>query len=252
MTSARAGDDPKADHFRTAQDAIERADASQKRPVIFIHGLWSKPSSWQRWVEMFEAAGYAALAPSWPAEAGGAAAPETMGEVVAHFAGIAAALERRPGIVGQSFGGLIAQTLAGHGLSIATVAIDPAPFRGVLPLPVSAAPVRPPNSQARDDADQAPAPGRPGFQATAENLNLWSETRADTEAVQRGPLLVISTERDTIVPRSVARAAYEQQKRDRHAITEFVQMADRGHSPMIDKGCLDVVQIALAFMARFA
>ena len=37
-----------------------------------------------------------------------------------------------------SFGGLIAQMVAGRGLSAATVAVDPAPFRGVLPLPISA------------------------------------------------------------------------------------------------------------------
>src|SRR5438034_5170712 len=114
----------------TMDEAIDRAEASQKPPVIFIHGLWLKPSSWNRWIEMFEAAGYAGLAPGWPAEAGGAAAPETIGDVVAHFRRVAEALSHRPAIVGHGFGGLIAQTLAGHGLSTATVAIDPAPFRG--------------------------------------------------------------------------------------------------------------------------
>ena len=41
-------------------------------------------------------------------------------------------------MIGHSFGGLLTQILAGRGLSAASVAIDPAPFRGVLPLPVSA------------------------------------------------------------------------------------------------------------------
>src|SRR5436309_1062073 len=124
----------------TTGQAIDRAEASQKPPVIFIHGLWLKPSSWDRWIEMFEAAGYAALAPGWPAEVGGAAAPETIGDVVAHFTRVAGALSHRPAIVGHSFGGLIAQTLAGHGLSAATVAIDPAPFRGDLARSVPAWP----------------------------------------------------------------------------------------------------------------
>ena len=47
-------------------------------------------------------------------------------------------LERTPAIIGHSFGGLLTQILAGRGLAAASVAIDPAPFRGVLPLPLSA------------------------------------------------------------------------------------------------------------------
>lgn len=122
---------------QTVDDAIDQANAAHKPAVIFIHGLWLKPNSWDRWAGMFESAGYAALAPGWPAEVGGAAAPETIGEVAVHFSRIAAAMHRRPALIGHSFGGLIAQILAGRGLSAATVAIEAAPFRGVLPLPVS-------------------------------------------------------------------------------------------------------------------
>jgi pimeloyl-ACP methyl ester carboxylesterase len=185
---------------------IERTNASLKPPVIFIHGLWSKPSSWDRWAEMFEAAGYAPLAPGWPAELGGAAAPETIGEVAAHFARIAGALDRRPALIGHSFGGLIAQTLAGRGLSAATVAIEPARFRTGLPLP---------------------------------------------EAVARGPLLMISGGGDHTVSPSVTRAAYERQKRNKHAVTEFVQLPRRGRSLPIDSGWREVARTALTFVRRF-
>ncbi len=99
----------------TCDDAIVAANASQRRAIIFIHGLWLKPGSWDRWVELFDAAGYAGLAPGWPAEMGGAAAPETIGEVAAHFAAIAGALDRRPALIGHSFGGLIAQILVRKG-----------------------------------------------------------------------------------------------------------------------------------------
>ncbi|MBR1216611.1 alpha/beta hydrolase [Bradyrhizobium sp. U87765 SZCCT0131] len=266
---------------QTIADAIDQNNVSTKQPVIFIHGLWLKPSSWDRWAEMFEAAGYAALAPCWPAEVGGAMAPETVGEVTAHFAGIAEALGRRPALIGHSFGGLIAQILAGRGLSAATVAIDPAPFRGVLPLPMSALrsawpvlhnpanaarevgltseqfryafgnAVPEPESEALYQAYQAPAPGRPIFQAAVANLNPWTEVRVDTEAAQRGPLLMISGERDHTVPPSVARAAYDQQKRNRQAITEFVQLPGRGHSLTIDSGWREVAETALRFVKRF-
>ncbi|QQO19131.1 alpha/beta fold hydrolase [Bradyrhizobium diazoefficiens] len=203
----------------TVDEAIDRIKATQP-PVVFIHGLWLRPSSWDRWVEMFQAAGYAALAPAWPAQVGGAAAPETIGEVVAHFARIAEAQSRRPAIIGHSFGGLIAQALAGHGLSAATVAIDPAPLRGVLPM-------------------------------AAANLNPWIEARLNTEAAQRGPLLVISGERDNTVQTSAARAAYEQQKRNGEAITEFVQLPGRDHSLTIDRGWREVAETALTFVRRF-
>lgn len=267
--------------IETIADAVARANASHNQPVIFIHGLWLKPSSWDRWAQMFEAAGYAALAPGWPAEAGGAMAPETIGEVAAHFVDIAGSLHRRPAIIGHSFGGLIAQILAAQGRSAATVAIDPAPFRGVLPLPVSALrsawPVlQNPANAARQvsltaeefryafanavsetesddlyEAYQAPAPGMPIFQAAAANLNPWTEACVDTEAAERGPLLMISGERDNTVPPPVVRAAYTRQSRNPEAITEFKALSGRGHSLTIDAGWREVAEIALAFVERF-
>jgi pimeloyl-ACP methyl ester carboxylesterase len=264
------------------EETTDRANAAGRQPVVFIHGLWLKPSSWDRWAELFEGAGYAPLAPGWPAEVGGAVAPETIGEVAAHFTRIAAALRRRPVLIGHSFGGLIAQILAGHGQSAATVAIDPAPFRGVLPLPVSALrsawPVlhNPANahrqvsltpdqfryafansvseadSQALYQAYQAPGPGRPIFQAAAANFNPWTEASVDTEAAERGALLVISGELDHTVPPSVARAAFKRQQRNQHAVTEFVQLARRGHSLTIDSDWRQIAETALAFVRRFA
>ncbi|HVG69070.1 MAG TPA: alpha/beta hydrolase, partial [Gaiellales bacterium] len=129
------------------QEQIERANATSLTPVVFVHGLWLLPSSWERWAEVFEAAGYTALTPGWPDD------PETVDEanehpevfahktikqVADHFDDVIGALDRKPAVIGHSFGGLLAQILAGRGRSTATVAIDPAPFRGVLPLPISA------------------------------------------------------------------------------------------------------------------
>src|SRR4051794_9356450 len=217
----------------TLDETIDRTNASPRPPVVFIHGLWLRPSSWDRWVDLFEAAGYAAFAPCWPAEAGGAAAPETIGKVMAHFTRITEALKRRPALIGHSFGGLIAQTLAGHGLSAATVAIDPPPLRDVSITreqfrSAFGNPVAQPESEPLCNIHQAPTPGWPILQAAA-NLNPGTASRVDTAATQRGPLLVISGQRDNTVPRTVARA-YEQQNRIGHAVTEFVQLHGRGHS----------------------
>src|SRR4051812_29189361 len=127
-------------------DQVERANASGKTPVVFIHGLWLLPSSWDRWAQLFEEAGYAPVTPSWPDDPEtvdeARANPEvfarkTIGQVADHTAEVIAKLARKPAVMGHSTGGLLAQIIAGRGLSAATVAIDPGPFRGVLPLPVS-------------------------------------------------------------------------------------------------------------------
>src|SRR5215213_2273756 len=126
---------------------IEAANASGTTPVVFIHGLWLLPSSWAGWTDFFTQAGYAPLTPDWPDD------PETVEEARAnpdllakktlkqvedHTTEIINALDKKPAVMGHSTGGLLAQMIAGQGLSVATVAIDPGPFRGVLPLPISA------------------------------------------------------------------------------------------------------------------
>src|SRR6478609_1439322 len=65
-------------------------------------------------------------------------ADKTVGQVADHFEEVLGTLKMQPAVIGHSFGGLLTQILAGRGVAVASVAIDPAPFRGVLPLPVSA------------------------------------------------------------------------------------------------------------------
>src|SRR3981081_203005 len=131
----------------TTAEQVEEANATDRTPVVFIHGLWLLPSSWDRWAEVFEEAGYTALTPGWPDDPEtveeAKAHPEvfahkTVGQVADHFAEVIGRLNKKPAVIGHSFGGLLTQIIAGRGLSVASVAIDPAPFRGVLPLPVSA------------------------------------------------------------------------------------------------------------------
>src|SRR3989440_12506300 len=132
---------------RTTAEQIDQANASGRTPVVFIHGLWLLPTSWDRWVAVFEAAGYAALTPGWPDDPetveSAKAHPEgfahkTIGQVADHYADVIGQLDKKPAVIGHSFGGLLTQIIAGRGLSATSVAIDPAPFRGVLPLPISA------------------------------------------------------------------------------------------------------------------
>src|SRR5215831_273632 len=125
---------------------IDRANATKATPVVFIHGLWLLPSSWDRWVALFKEAGYVALTPDWPDDPAtvetaranpDALARKTLKQVADHTTEIITALDKKPAVIGHSTGGLLAEMIAGRGLSAATVAIDPGVFRGVLPLPAS-------------------------------------------------------------------------------------------------------------------
>jgi non-heme chloroperoxidase len=269
---------------------VERANASGLTPVAFVHGLWLLPSSWERWAAMFEEAGFTTVSPGWPDD------PETVEEAKAHpevFAhksvgqiadyvdGIIRLLDKKPVVIGHSFGGLLAQIIAGRGLASVTVAIDPAPFRGVLPLPVSALRSASPvlsnpanrnravpltyeqfrygfaNAVGEDEAKElyetysVPGSGVPIFQAASANLNPWTEAKVDTKNPERGPLLIIVGEKDHTVPPAIAKAAYKRQKGN-EGVTEFVEIPGRGHALVIDNGWRDVADIALAFVKRFA
>ena len=272
------------------QEQVERANGSGATPVVFVHGLWLLPSSWDNWAQHFEKAGYVALTPGWPDD------PETVEEAKAHpevFAGksigqiadhvaqVVSGLDKKPAVIGHSFGGLLTQIVAGRGLAAVSVAMDPAPFRGVLPLPISAlrtasVALKNPanrhravpltfeqfrygfaNAVTEDEAKDLYAtysvagPGEPLFQAAAANFNPWSEAKVDTKNPDRGPMLIIVGDKDHTVPVSIAKASYKQQLKNKDHITEFVEIPGRGHSLTIDHGWKEVAETALAFVKRF-
>jgi non-heme chloroperoxidase len=268
------------------QQEIAHANDSKLPPVLFVHGLWLLSTSWDNWRQLFEANGYTTLAPGWPDD------PETVKEanedpevmahkrlkqVTEHYLDAIGQLARKPAVIGHSFGGLIAEKLAGEGACAPTVAISPAAFRSVLPLPLSAlkaaSPVlaNPLNAgravpltfeqfhyafaNAVDEAEArmlyekfaVPAPGTPLFQAAAANLNPWTEDKVDTENGARGPLLLIAGEKDHTVPPAVVAAAFKRQQKNA-GITEYQEIPNRGHSLTIDNSWREVAEAALAFI----
>jgi non-heme chloroperoxidase len=276
--------------FPTTDEQVERANASGRTPVVFIHGLWLLPSSWDRWAAVFDEAGYSSLTPGWPddpdtveeaKEHPEVFAHKTVGQVADHYGDVIGKLTKKPAVIGHSFGGLLTQIVAGRGLSAASVAIDPAPFRGVLPLPISALRSAAPvlgnpanynravpltyeqfrygfaNAVSEDEAKElyetyaVPAPGAPLFQAATANLNPWTEVKVDTGNPDRGPLLIVSGEKDHTVPWAIANASYKKQKRNK-GVTEIVEIKNRGHALTIDSGWREVAQTALDFVKRFA
>jgi non-heme chloroperoxidase len=270
-------------------EQVERANATTATPVVFIHGLWLLPSSWDNWADLFKQAGYAPLTPDWPDDPetieGARAEPEvlakkTLKQVADHTTQIITALDKKPAIIGHSTGGLLAEMLAGRGLSAATVAIDPGVFRGVLPLPLSVLKGVGPflvnpltrgraitltfdqfkygwanaldEKEAKElyDTFHVAGSGISLVQMGNANLNPWTEAKVNTKNPDRGPLLIIDGEKDHTVPWAIAHAAYKRQRRN-PGVTEIVKMENRGHALTIDHGWREVAQTALDFVKRF-
>ena len=271
------------------EEQVAQANESRRVPVVFIHGLWLLPSSWDRWAQLFEQAGYAPVSPGWPDDPDTVAealadpdvfADKTIGQVADHYSAVIGTLTRKPAVIGHSFGGLLAQIIAGRGQSAATVAVDAAPFRGVLPLPLSALRAAFPvlgnpanrhravpltfeqfryafaNAVGEDEARRlyeefaVPAPGAPLFQAATANFNPKTEAQVDTRNPDRGPLLILSGENDHTVPRAISHAAFKRQEHN-PGVTEFAELPGRGHSLTIDDGWAEVARTALVFIKRF-
>jgi pimeloyl-ACP methyl ester carboxylesterase len=268
---------------------IEQANSSGRTPVVFIHGLWLLPSSWNNWVDFFEENGYAGVTPDWPDDPEtveiARAEPEilakkTLKQVADHTAEVVGGLRQKPAVIGHSTGGLLTYMTADRGLSAASVAIDPGPFRGVLSLPLSAlrssAPVlKNPLNRGKAvtltfdqfkygwanaltdeeakrlyDTYHVAAPGVALMQMANANLNPWTEAKIDPKNPKRGPLLIIDGEKDHTVPWGIANGAYKKQKQN-EGVTEIKRIPNRGHSLTIDSGWREVAQTALDFVKRF-
>jgi pimeloyl-ACP methyl ester carboxylesterase len=272
------------------QKEIDAASKSGATPVVFIHGLWLLPSSWANWAEFFKQAGYAPLTPDWPDDpetvAQARANPDVLAkkklkQIADHTAEVIGNLTKKPAVMGHSTGGLLAQLVADRGLSAATVAIDPGPFRGVLPLPVSTLKVSAPvisnplnrgravtltfdqfrygwtnaiesDDEARRLYDEFHVAGSAValMQMANANLNPFTEAKLDPKNPERGPLLIIDGEKDHTVPWAIANASYKKQKRN-PGVTEIKQIPNRGHSLTIDSGWQEVADTALQFVKRF-
>jgi pimeloyl-ACP methyl ester carboxylesterase len=268
---------------------VERANTSGLSPVVFVHGLWLLPSSWGGWRKLFEDNGYITVAPGWPDDPRtreqayanpGVFAGKSVQDVTDHYLAVISELTTKPAVIGHSFGGLIVQKIADDGAAAATVAIDNAPIKGVLPLPLSAlksgAPVlrNPANrhkaialtfeqfqygwannldeAEARQlyDTYHVPASGEPLFEAGFANFMLGGDTSVDVKNPNRGPLLIISGTNDTTAPRAFTHGSFKKQLKNPE-VTEYVEIEGRGHSLILDHGWPDVANPALTFIKRF-
>ena len=257
-----------------------------KPPVMFIHGLWLHSSSWFPWIEAFEEAGYEASAPGWPDEADTVEATRAepdrqaghgIDDVVDHYTALIEHMDRQPVLIGHSFGGTIVERLLGNGVGAAGIAIDAAPIKGVLPVPISslrsAFPVlkNPANSHRAialtpeqfrygfgnaipaDESDQLweqwtiPSPGKPIFQAATANFTPHSEAKVNTKNGSRGPLLLVAGGKDHTVPEAITKSTLKQYKHS-DATTSMIEFPDRGHSLVIDSGWREIADACIEWL----
>jgi pimeloyl-ACP methyl ester carboxylesterase len=257
-----------------------------RMPIVFVHGLWLHAESWLKWIEFFRANGYDPSAASWPGDGAtteatrrnaGAVAGHGVAEIADHIAGQLKRLQRKPILIGHSFGGLLVQNLLGRDLAAAAIAIDPAPIKGVYELPLSALKSAFPvlgnpfnfsravslteqqfrfgftNAVSEQEAKELyakyamPAPGRPLFQAATATFNPNAANKVNVTNASRGPLLLISGAKDNTVPPVLVRSTLKAYGKSK-AVTELKEFAGRGHSLVIDSGWRELAEYGLAWL----
>ena len=239
------------------------------KSILFVHGAWVTPESWDNFRSYFEARDYRCVAPAWPFMARPISdlrdhpdpglAGLTIKALVDHFERQIRALPEPPILIGHSFGGLIVQMLLDRGLGKAGVAIDAGPPRFVLPslrAILSALPVLrswlgwqrvhtmsfksfattfanglPPAEQ-RPAYERyiVPAPGRIYFQAA-----LGIGNGVDFSNPKRAPMLLVAGDEDRTSTTSMVRAMHRKHSRA-PARTDLVAFAGRSHWLIAEPG----------------
>jgi alpha-beta hydrolase superfamily lysophospholipase len=257
--------------------------------VVLIHGLWMTALSWEHWVDRYRGRGFNVIARSWPGMEGDIDALRAdtseiddlgIEDILEHYSGIIEGLDSPPIIMGHSFGGAFTQILLDRGLGAAGVAIDSAPVRGLLALPVSTLrsgfPVlkNPANrhravalsaeefhysftntlSEAESgpiyDRYAVPGPGRVLFQGALANVKRGAATAVDFNNDDRAPLLLIAGGEDHVAPASLNESNFKHYKSS--AVTEFKEFPGRSHYMLGQAGWEEVADYALDWAVEAA
>jgi pimeloyl-ACP methyl ester carboxylesterase len=251
--------------------------------LVFVHGANVNGLCWEKFVPVFEAAGWTCHVPDWPTLSGEPAdlranVPEGLAglgieEIVASFAAVIEGLDSAPALVGHSFGGLFVQLLLARGLGTCGVALDPAPPAGVFPTVEALKAAWPivktfghhkktftmdphefgekfANGVPEADRSDAwsryvvPTPGRIWAQAT------WKPglVSVDWKKADRAPLLICAGGQDHTVSASMNRNNFGKYKGE--AVTEFHEFADASHFLLAEPGWDAVADKALGFVTE--
>jgi alpha-beta hydrolase superfamily lysophospholipase len=258
---------------------------NQPDTVVLIHGLWMTALSWEHWADRYRQAGMNVVAESWPGMDVGidqlrsdTSKIDDLGvtEVADHYEEIIRGLDAPPIIMGHSFGGAITQILLDRGVGAAGVAIDSAPIKGVLALPVSSLrsgfpALKNPKNDHRavtltpeefhyaftntlSDEESlevynryaVPGPGRVLFQAAFANFNPKAATKVDFHNDDRAPLLIVAGGEDHVSPVAINKSEAHHQEKSA-AITAYKEFPGRSHYTLGQEGWEEVADYALAW-----
>jgi pimeloyl-ACP methyl ester carboxylesterase len=250
------------------------AAATDRTPLMLIHGAWLSSRSWENFAAYFRNRGFAVSAPEWPRKQGdveelreGADELKGLGitEIVDRYEEQIRALDEPPVLIGHSFGGLIVELLLDRGLARAGVAMSPAPPKGILVLPFSSLKAAAPalahpskwhgivpltleeftfgfvNTFSPEDAAAAyekyavPETGQIFYEAGFANFHLHPPTEVHFKKEDRAPLLIVGAEKDNTVPASLSKKQYEKYE-DSPAQTDYIEFPDRPHLMMAAEG----------------
>ncbi len=264
-------------------------DANASDTIVLIHGLWMTPLCWEHWIERYSARGYKVLAPAWPGmdddidqlrSNPAPIAALSAKRIVEHYESIIRGLEKPPIVMGHSFGGAFTQVMLSRGLGAAGVAIDSAPVRGVLKLPISTVRTAWPmlrNPLMRHKAvSLTPAqfhyaftntlteaeslevyqryhvPGSRDVLVEGANANLNPNTtfKVDFHKADRAPLLLVAGGKDHVVPASITRETHGRYKSS--AIADYREFPERSHYTLGQAGWEEVADFALDWAASHA
>lgn len=256
---------------------------AKSKTVVFIHGMFFTPLSWEKWEPYFQAKGYKTLAPAWPehdapveeqrkAHPNPKLAALTLDAVIEHYRKVIKGLEEKPILVGHSMGGLVVQILLAEGLGAAGIAIDTAPPKGVVSLRYSflksnwpsispSAKIDQPILLSRQDFDYAfvncvsDAQQAEAFAryAVPESRRVGKgPTTAAAEikfAAARPPLLMIAGSEDHIIPPSLNRSNYAKYEQS-PSITDFREFEGRCHYTVGQNGWEEVADYVLDWIVK--
>lgn len=230
------------------------------KTIVFIHGLFMNPKSWDTWIKFFEEKGYKCHAPAYAYHEGSPARLRinidkelgniTFGQVIESLSAFIDKLPEKPILIGHSMGGLAVQKLIELNKGVAGICIDPAPPKGIMSfkwsfLKANLSTINPLKG------NSVCVPTVEWFQYAFCNTMTLGQTQIEFDKFvvpesrniprsstkndgkidfkkAHNPLLIIAGEKDHIIPASLNRKNFEAYK-DKTSITEFKVFSDRTH-----------------------
>ena len=236
------------------------ANRITSKTIVFIHGLFMNPTSWDNWIKFYEAKGYKCYAPAFAYHEGNPSDLRknidaklgnlTFGEVIHGLSLFIDKLPEKPILIGHSIGGLAVQKLIGLNKGVAGICVTPAPPQGILSFkwsfiksnlsvinPLKGNSVCLPTVKWFHDAfcntltmEQTQIEFSKFVVPESRNIprsSIMNDGKIDLKKPHK-PLLIIAGEKDNIIPSSLNKKNYEAYK-NKNSKIDFKEFAGRTH-----------------------